>query len=113
MTLNHFNIFLIYLLALLPNSDRFEFERAQKTGTIAAWERYIAAGPEPTSKYLPTAMQRLDKLRFNEAVKMNTREAWLDFLHERPARPQDAIWTERGRHADEALGRYFAKGCQC
>ena len=113
MTFHHVNIFMIYVLALLPNSDRFEFERAQKAGTIAAWERYIATDPEPTSKYLPTAMQRLDKLRFYEAVRMNTREAWLDFLHERPARPRDAIWTKRGRHAEEALGRYFAKGCQC
>jgi TolA-binding protein len=72
--------------------EKAALDRAAVTGTVAAYDQFLAKYPE--SSWKPTAIYQRDGLALEEAKRSGTPEAFRDFLRRYPA----SQWAEQARY---------------
>jgi len=83
-------------------SERSDYEKAQQQDTIEAYQTFLSRRFKEGSKLRVAAFNRLDELKFERAMQVNTVDHWLEYMKYRPEPTNIPGWTERGARAKEA-----------
>ena len=83
-------------------SERSDYEKAQQQDTIEAYQTFLSRRFKEGSKLRVAAFNRLDELKFERAVRVNTIDHWFDYMKYRPEPTNVPGWAERSAKAKEA-----------